>query len=380
MLHCNHCGNEIPEGNTFCSHCGANVPQSSAHGAAGNQPAQGPAPIPPYGIPSYGQSAYASPVYGAPLAPRTKAKYTFLDGYLGIVLVGLLLILPRLIGVLSPHFASLANMENLASSFTYTGLIALAVALTSRAKGPDISVSAQMMLAGIITAKVVAASGSLAGGLLLAIVICAALGAVIGVVTMYLKAPAIFVSAAVYVVIWIASGPLANGLNPTILTASIKYFDIPVWAPYAILFVAFVGVLLLVMLTRLRKTVYSRDKSPAAIYIIPYVISGVLAALAGMLVLYRFQYAGSSIGYSGLLFPLFIAGYIACSRLFDNGFMPAILALTGTAAWIVLQNALNLLSVSIYIQQAIQAVLIAIFGAVALVIWFAQRKAAKTAQ
>ena len=313
-----------------------------------------------------------------PPSTHTAAKQTFFNSWLGIGMAALALVLPVLLGAPQMDvFLHPANMRSLFFALCYTGLLALAVALTSRANGPDVSVGVQMWMAGIVFIKAAAATGSIPAAVLITASVCVVTGAAIGILSAFLKLNALLITGIAASAILLACRLLTIGES---LRVPSEFPSLASWVPGAVLLCVFAATGLLILLTRLRQPIHPRTNRRAPVYVLTYVLSGVLSAGAALLAMCRSQGYLWSPRNLILLLPVFIAGYIACSRLFDNGIMPAILALTGTAAWIVLQNALNLLSVSIYIQQAIQAVLIAIFGAVALVIWFAQRKAAKTAQ
>lgn len=345
MIYCKYCGNELNESATFCTECGAQVQAGEA---------------------GYAQTA----AYSA--APH---RCTFLNSFLSLILFALLLFALLLLGLLSsPYFLLPQNLGNIIRYFAILLPLALAAVLTTRAKGPDLSVGSMMLLSAIIIAKTTAESGSWATGLLLAVAICAALGAVNGALTVYARLPALAVTGAMFIVVWLLSRALTSEVIPVQnqFLSSITSFGFGI-----LLFcvICFAAAFLLIALTRLGTPMIHRERKKEFIHMLAYIVSGVFAALAGLLMLSRIQAASPMIGYSYIILVIFVSGCVASSRLFDNRFVPAVIALVAVLLWSLMNNVLVLLSVSAYTQLIISVVIAAAFGVAALINWAAARKA-----
>jgi len=75
------------------------------------------------------------------------------------------------------------------------------------------------------------------------------------------------------------------------------------------------------------------------------------------------------------IFAVFVFGCVASSRVLDNRFSPAVIALAATLLWGMISNVLNLLDIGAYIQQFITLLIAAAFVVIAVVNILAARKA-----
>ena len=351
MIYCRQCGKELNDNATFCTDCGAPVQSASPYAA----------PTPAY------------PMMPAPYPQST--HITFANSYLGIVMLAVLLFISLIAGTAaSSMFVSPMNLLNILQTFLYSGLLALAVSLTARSKGPDLSVGSTITLSGILVAKTVTLSGSLIAGLLLALVICAAIGALNGVLTVYLKLPAIVVTAVMFFVVWsvcrMVSGSQVLFLKSGELQAMSHSFVIPV----LLLLVCFGGVFVLIARTKLGVPLAGREKDKSFVYVLAYLVSGVLSALAGLLLMARLQVVVPYLGYDKLIFAIFVAGCAMSSRLFDSRYLPAVIAIGAALIWSVISNVLNILSIDAYIQLMVNGIIAIAFAAIAFVNWRNTRK------
>lgn len=253
--------------------------------------------------------------------------------------------------------------------------MALAATLTTRAKGPDLSISAVMVLSQIIIAKTTLSSSSLSG-IILAVVICAAIGAVSGVLTVYAKLPALAVTAGVFII--------TAGLCRILVKSSIylensgleHIFESGV-LPLLICIICLATTFLLIAFTKLGTPFHSREQKKHASYLLAYVVGGIFAALSGLLMVSRLRAALPYIPYSQLIYTVFVVGCVASSRFFDNRFVPAAIAFAATLLWSMLNLLLVVAGVVSPIHLAITFLFAAAFATVALVNWVNARKAAR---
>lgn len=355
MNNCSHCGKELNDNAAFCTDCGVSV----------NQPQQAVyAPMAYNVAPPYAPTAYNTPT----------THHTFLNSYLGIILFAMLFFIFLLTGLIaSPHFLVFQNLSNVLRSAVIMLPLALSAALTTRAKGVDLSVGSVMALSSIIIAKTIESSGSWVTGLLIALAVCAAIGAANGALTVYLKLPALAVTAVMYFIVYgicrlMASMPI-RATNDSLNALSNSTLGTLV---FCVLCVA--AAFILIMLTPLGKPMIGREKKKEPSYMLAYIVGAVFASFAGLLFVSRVQMALPSLGYNYAIFAAFVAGCIASSRLLDNRYTPAVIALAATLIWSIMINVLTLLSIDSYTQLIFIVLITAVFVALAITNWATARK------
>ncbi len=378
MANCSQCGKELMPGSSFCTYCGAALPQepvstAADHSFAPNSPSPAPGPnntqpyamnmspaytppppplaynVPP--IPSADCPAYVS----APERPKSM-RTTFLNSFLSLVILGSLLIIAFNAGIFGNRlFVNPRNIEFIFQQFCFLGVIAMAAVLSTRAKGPDLSIGSLIVLSGSIAVIVSRSGGSILPAILTAVLICAVIGLVNGVLIVYAGMPAILTTLVVGVVIRSVSNLLIGG-NPIALNNR----DIQsIWQPaglFIMLILAMIIAVLMIILTPLGTPTYKRDKKQPLIHMFAYMGSGLIAGLAGILLLARLNAVVPGVqGYEPLI--LLVYGCVMGSRAFDNRFAPGFYALLPALFYAVADNVFNVLQVSFYVQSTILGII-----------------------
>ena len=219
--------------------------------------------------------------------------------------------------------------------FTYIqlmifGTIACSAALTTRAKGPDLSVGAVMTLSGIT----IAAMGDYwVLGIIIAALGCIFIGAANGALIVYLKMPSLLVTLVTAAVFRGAAYIISSGMP-------IQFGDKLAWiynlrlgnfemAPLILFAAAFITSFLFVLLSKLGKPIAKREAADNVrlSYFLAYVLSAVIAGLLGffMITFQRSAVFNGGMGYE--LFILLVFAVVTSSRYIDNRAVPVIYSL-----------------------------------------------------
>ena len=320
---CPQCNTPIPPGMQFCTSCGTAL---AAPAAAPAQPQ---------------------------FVPEAPVKNSFVNSGLSFVIFGVVLINWLVLGITTNNFLHLQNIENVLAHFAETAAIALAVALTTRAKGPDLSVGAVMGFSGILFALNATSSGPLVAGLIAVLFICAVIGAANGALTVYLKIPAV-ITTVVMLAIVRGFGYLITQGSPVygrmLDFAHMSLGGIP-FAFITLLPFAFILVFLLIFFTKLGKPQSKREPadSKAPSFFAAYIVSAVLAGIAGVFITSRLGGAAPTVGTGEELIVLFIFAVITSSRVADNRFIPAVYALGAAFVCVLMSTTLSLLGLNSYL-------------------------------
>lgn len=284
----------------------------------------------------------------------------FVSGILGFVVMVVLLFGAFAAGLLNYRFVDQANLQNILLQLLIFGTISFAAVITSRAKGPDISVGAVMAFAALLTVSI---SGSWIVGLVLAVLVCAAIGAVNGLLIVYLKVPALLmgvvISSLLRGITYMISSSRPNLVGDEIMIFTrLRVSGLPI-IPLAAFAFVFVLTFLIIILTKLGKPLSKREPSDnkSLSYFFAYFLSSVIACAAGVLILSRISMASVDIGFGNELFILYIFAAITSSKLLDNKVLPAFYAIIAAILYVVVQNVMSLYGLDSFIQMIIFAVI-----------------------
>jgi len=311
-----------------------------------------------------------------PAGPRLSRLGINLASRYGIVVA--FIVLCTFLSIANEFFLTWGNWTNIIRQTSINGMLAIGVTFVILTKGIDLSVGAVMALAGAVGASlaITANSHDIVVVILAACAVGAALGAVNGIAVSKLALPPFVVTLGMLSVargitfIFTDGQPIPNLSKPLLWLGSGTLLGIPV--PIVLLAVVF-GICWFV----LRHTVFGRhiyavggsERSAATsgikvprIITLAYVISGLLAGLAGLLLTARTTAALPQAGVSYELDA--IAAVVIGGTSLSGGKGSLVGTLFGALIIGTINNGLDLMGVSSYYQQVIKGLIIV--GAVLL--------------
>jgi len=388
MTYCTQCGKPLQQDDAnFCTACGARLtpaPADAPPPPAYEPPTDAPPPpayeppvdvpprpayVPPADTPP--RLAYVPPANTppppAPPAPLSSDRATFRNTGLGLIFPSLLLIAALVFGMVINHNF---NWSDILWQWAVHAAIAFAAVLPVRAKGPDLSIAGIIGLSSVIISLVIREGEEWYIGVLIAVLVAAVIGAVNGVINGVIRDRSIpltvLISAAVTgVVIFIL-----RNVAIVLTDGAIIRVDIPVIPPEAAAFVlvliSFILAFFLNLGTKLGSPVYKTDRS-VGLCIVAYMVSAVIAALAGFYYAIYGKAGIQSLGSGYEIFVLFVFACVISSRALDNRFAPVLYALLPALSWYMLIYVLILIGV--YYQTIAECIVVLI----ALLIAFCSR-------
>lgn len=290
-----------------------------------------------------------------------------------------LLITCVFLSLTNEYFLTSRNILNVLRQTSINGILAIGMTFVILTRGIDLSVGSVVALAGIISASLATTSAGamVAGGpypaviaLTVGLLVGASAGFVSGFVVSRFSVPAFvatlgMLSAARGLTLLYAGGRPIPALTPEfrwIGTGNVLGIPMPV----IVFLVVFLLSLWVLSSTRFGRHVYAAGGNPHAakvsginvgrIHIYVYMISGVLAGLAGMILAAR---TGSALTQAGIAYELdAIAAVVIGGTSLAGGVGRVTGTLIGALLIGVVNNGLDLLGVESYYQQVIKGVLI----------------------
>lgn len=298
----------------------------------------------------------------------------------GLALTGIFLLGAIILCMTDSRFFTAENLRNVIDvQFGFYAAAALAVALTMKAGGPDISFVPLSVLAGYI-----AASGDPFWGVVSALGICVLIGIVNGLIVTLTNMPAVIAT--------LITGALALlysrlGFGTALKITGGAYVS----NAYLLPVIAAAVCAALVFSTKLRLpkdrhlSSGSRSRKNKALWrkniahIAAYAASAAIAALAGYFIAKRLGAARQDSGQELYAVVAIVFFAVSSLRLRDSKWS-VFYALVPALGWTLLGNAMNLLSMSSYDQMLVRAIVIIMFSAVFFVSRVKRRSAKKKDQ
>lgn len=326
---------------------------------------------------AYG-SAAAQPAVYMKSSLQAMPGRSFGADFAGFIVLGALFVLALMAGALSPMFLEPANLSNIMRQFSYMAALALAVTVSTRAKGPDLSLGSMVSLSAVIIAYQ-ANQGAEFAGLFLAVFVLALIGFANGIVTVFCKVPAVLTTLVTGTLILGLCLALSDG-KPIIMPAdsAAVAFGRSQAGWVLILLIATAIAFLLSFFAPLKKPKDQRGGEgidTKFAYAAAYAASAVIACIAGYFMAGRLATAPPMLGTGVEIYLLFVYFALAGSRLLDNALGGVFYALAPAFVWSILANVLILLNISSYEQLIYQGLFVTLLGIFAFVF---KKKATKS--
>lgn len=286
---------------------------------------------------------------------------------IGFIMIGMFVIL----SIASPKFFTMSNITNVLSTVALNGVLAMGMVFVITAEGIDLSIGAMLALASTTIGIVLQATGSNMLACLAAIAICGIFGLINGVLVAKFNMFPFVVTLASQLVIrglgYVISGGYSFALtNPDFADIGLgKLFDT---IPYPILILIGITILSYFLLhwTKFGRYVYAvggninaataSGVNVAKTRIMTFVISGLFAGVAGIIMTARINAAQPNIGIG------YETDAIAACVIGGTSFSGGISTIPGTLVGIIIigliYNGMNLLGISSYWQTIFKGLLI----------------------
>ena len=290
-----------------------------------------------------------------------------MQNYLGFIVIGVIILFVLRLIMLDTlqfgRFLSIQNLTNILNTFLTMGVIAMGTVAATRLRGPDLSMGAVMSLTGIIVAMFVNKGFidepvNLIIGILIAVIVCFIVGLLNGVFISLLNAPAIVTT--------IVTGILIRSIAPLFSDGTPMNLPLPgslTNNPFLVGITAFVlaVVFAFAALSAARRLPVLRRKENTikqkTLDLIGYGFVAIVACIAGLVFLFRVQFAGPAIGSGYDINIIIIFAAIQSSRLLKDNYAAMGYGLFVALLLVVTQNSLQLLGVNVSFQLIIQALM-----------------------
>lgn len=294
-------------------------------------------------------------------------------GVQNLSLVVALILLCAVIGSQNTNFFLLSNIKTTGTTIAIVGILAVAQTVVMLLGGLDISVGSAAGLTSVITAMVFMSTGSAVAGIAVALLAGAAIGLLNGAVIVYGRVNAVIATLATYAALRglanLISDGRAQGYTGTdsifVFIARGAMLGIPtlIWVLIVVALLAH----LMLKYTDIGRNIYAMGGNPTAArlagininrYVIGcYVLVGVVAAIAGILLTARTGSGQPTSGSAGLELQAITAAALGGVALQGGkgGIPGTILAVMLLG---VLQNGLTILNVNSFWQDIAQGVLL----------------------
>ena len=305
-----------------------------------------------------------------PTPDRSPARHPLLRQYGGIVIA--LIILCTVFAIANSRFLSLANFMNIFQQVAVVAIAAFGMTWVILLGEIDLSVGSIIAVAGMVGAQSLALGTGFSAALLITVAAGAILGAVNGLLTARLLLPS-FIATVATMSIYRGLVSLPTGGAPLMISdpnwqaiGASRFLGLPliIWILLALFLLNHI---LLSMTVFGRQTYLTGGNREAALYsgirvdrikIIIFTLSGVMSAIAGILLSSRLYSAQTNAGLSYELDAIAAAVLGGTSLSGGVGTMPG--TLIGALIIGVLNNGMNMLSVPYFFQLIVKGAVIII--------------------
>lgn len=283
-----------------------------------------------------------------------------------------LIILCAIISIVSPRFLGIANLRNLFTQISVNGVISLGMTFVILTGGIDLSVGSVVAISGAVAAATIQSTGSIILGILAALFTGVFVGFINGIVVARGKIQAFVATLATQTVfrgvtyVFTGGNPISGLSDNFIMLTNSRILGIPV--PVIMTIVVFAICAYVLTQTRYGRYVYAvggnEDSARLSgisvnnVKIWVYIISGITAAIAGIIVTSRIGSAAPTAG-NGYELDAIAAIVIGGTNLV-GGEGTIIGTVIGVLIIGVLSNGLNLMDVSAFYQTIVKGLVILI--------------------
>lgn len=275
-----------------------------------------------------------------------------------VILIAILVV----ISLISPSFRKVGNIRNIIAQCSVLAIVAIAQTNVLLIGGIDMSVSSIISFSTIMVAMFSAESGlGLAGSMVLALVVGALTGLVNGIGVVRFKIPAMIITISTQAFlkgICLVLMPSSGGKVNTAFAAFLKW-KIGVFNVSALLaLVLFAGFFVFYHYTRFGRSLYAVGNSELAAaqsgiptrrtIVITYMISGIVAALAGIVLSARIATGNPLVGDSYAMDS--VAAAVVGGVSMNGGIGTVLGALAGAVIMSLINNVINNMGISPYYQ------------------------------
>lgn len=281
-----------------------------------------------------------------------------------------LIILCAIISIVSPRFLGIANLRNLFTQISVNGVISLGMTFVILTGGIDLSVGSVVAISGAVAAATIQSTGSIVLGIVAALFTGIFVGLINGIVVARGKIQAFVATLATQTVfrgvtyVFTGGNPISGLSDNFIMLTNSRILGIPV--PVIITIVVFAICAYILTQTRYGRYVYAvgGNEDSARLSGISvnnvktwvYIISGITAAIAGIIVTSRIGSAAPTAG-NGYELDAIAAIVIGGTNLV-GGEGTIIGTVIGILIIGVLSNGLNLMDVSAFYQTIVKGLVI----------------------
>jgi len=286
-----------------------------------------------------------------------------------ISLIGLLA-LCIIIALISPRFLTVSNMLNVLTQVSVNAILAIGMSFVILTGGIDLSVGSVLAITGAVVASFAKTGGNILPGVIVTLIIGAAIGLINGMLVSKGKVQAFIVTLATMTIfrgvtyVYTNGNPISGlGNNISFIgNSSILGVPLPIFFIVAVLLIAWYAL----NQTRFGRYIYAlggnEDSARLSgintdkIKTLVYVISGITAAIAGIIVTSRI---GSASPNAGVGFELdAIAAVVLGGTSLAGGEGKVTGTIIGALIIGVLNNGLNLMGVSPFYQAIAKGIVI----------------------
>ncbi len=266
------------------------------------------------------------------------------------------------ISLISPSFRKVGNIRNIIAQCSVLAIVAIAQTNVLLIGGIDMSVSSVISFATIMVAMFSADSAlGLAGAIVLAVIVGALTGLVNGIGVVRFKIPAMIITIStqaflkgICLILMPSSGGKVNTDFAAFLKMKIGVFNVSALFALAL----FAGFFVLYHYTRFGRSLYAVGNSELCAaqsgintrrtIVITYVISGVVAALAGVVLSARIATGNPLVGDSYAMDS--VAAAVVGGVSMNGGIGTVLGALAGAVIMSLINNVINNMGISPYYQ------------------------------